>query len=98
MDQYSYPSVNLKLKNLLFILIALLAAGCGHHSNAEGKVVFKGQVVKVEYRLIEGTTVLIDAEGKKTTLEGHPGVPCTDVEIVETKPHEYEIFFAPKSS
>jgi hypothetical protein len=88
--------VNRNFKSLsqsLFIFGALCLSGCGSHEpvSHEEAPIFKGQVAKVEYRLTEGVTVIIDSEGKQTKLEGHPGIPCTEVEIFQHG-KEYEIF------
>jgi hypothetical protein len=93
--------VKLKPKSTFFALatILLFALGCGsQHSSHEGSLVFKGQVVKVEYQLSTHTTLLFDSEGKTTTLHGHPGVPCAEVEIYEENPREYRIYRGTPSS
>jgi hypothetical protein len=85
-------------KVIIGIFLSLLLIGCSSHRHSEGELVFKGQVVRVQYMLQKGVTVLVDAEGKTVELSGHPGVPCTEVEIYKTGDHEYEIFEAPKHS
>jgi hypothetical protein len=84
----------MKLNLILISIAALTFAGCGSStdsSHEEEKPFFKGQVVKVQYRLTEGKTILIDAAGKEIELEGHPGIPCADIEIFKHG-HEYEVF------
>lgn len=75
----------------------LLLSGCGSsHEESEGganepKPIFKGQVVNVEYHLVDEKTVIIDSEGKKTELIGFPAIPRTNVEIYQHG-REYEVF------
>ena len=89
--------VNLKFKNIFYATAAAaLLAGCGSHSELHqehhGEQVFKGQVTKVDYVFSRGVTILKDADGKVTELEGYPSIPCTEVEIYKFGEYEYEIF------
>jgi hypothetical protein len=86
------------VQKILFALLPLALFGCGNHHEAhQGSPVFKGTVVRVQYRLTEGTTVLIDSDGKLTKLEGFPSVPCDSVEIYQHGKHAYEVYQAPQS-
>jgi hypothetical protein len=91
--------VNLKvLKRLMLAaVLSVCFAGCGgDHGHDAGKLVFKGTVVKVEYELTQRTTKIHDAEGKVIELNGHPGIPLSEIEIYQHGEHEYQIFPAPK--
>ncbi len=37
-------------------------------------------------------TIIVDADGKETELEGMTGIPCAEVEIYRMHGHEYEVF------
>jgi len=83
---------------ILLASAALLLAGCGgHDGHAEhGQLVFKGKVTRVEYILTRGVTVITDADGKTTELEGHPGIPRAEVEIWRSAEGHYLVLQAPK--
>jgi hypothetical protein len=80
------------------LCFVLLLSGCGGSHGHQGKLIFKGQVQKVEYHLLDGYTTLIDAEGKKIRLKGYPGIPTAEVEIYEDSHHGYEVLRVAKSS
>jgi hypothetical protein len=80
---------------ILALCLAILYSGCGGTHHSKGKLVFKGQVAHVEYRLDDHTTVVTDAEGKTVHLHGHPAIPCADIEIYQEGDHEYEVFRLP---
>jgi hypothetical protein len=82
----------MNLKSIFISLAALYLIGCGSSEPVahEETPLFKGKVVKVQYRLVEGDTVLIDDAGKETVLEGHPGIPCSEIEIFKHG-REYEV-------
>lgn len=90
--------MNLQLKSIVpFIALPFLLIGCGgeHSPSHEGKTLFKGRIVKVEYMLTRGHTILIDENGQEITLQGFPGIPTGEVEIYEKGHREYKVFQAP---
>ncbi|MBI4027307.1 MAG: hypothetical protein HY360_20140 [Verrucomicrobia bacterium] len=95
-DRYSYGSVESVLKHVAVQVASLvLLSGCGGHAgHHQDETIFKGRVMKVEYILTRGVTVLTDSEGKRTELQGHPGVPCAEIEIHRRGQYEYEVFQA----
>jgi len=73
----------------------ILLAGCGSHTLPHSsELVFKGEVVKVDYMLTHSITILMDRDGKTTTLAGFPSVPCSEVEIYHRGHHDYQVFQA----
>lgn len=76
-------------------IILILLVGCGSHTLPHSsELVFKGEVVKVDYMLTRGITILMDRDGKTTTLAGFPSVPCSEVEIYHRGHHNYQVFQA----
>ena len=91
-------TVRSTVRIILLTLLPLVFFGCGsHHGGHDGKPVFKGTVSRLQYHLTEGVTVLVDADGKETKLEGFPSVPCDSVEIYQHGKHEYEVYQVPQS-
>lgn len=92
------PHVSLPFKTLFACCAATLllsACGGGHDVAPKAGPIFKGTVSKVRYMVTENKTIIVDSEGKELTLEGMPGIPCTEIEIHHGHGHHpYEVFLA----